>query len=70
MTVPIDHFIVVFTDGTVKRIDVGEGNGFYREEAFVGDNASFTTYECFITKGTSRDIPSFRKPETTTSTGD
>lgn len=70
MTVPIDHFIVVFLDGTVKKVEVGDGTGFYREETFIGKEASFTTYETFITRGTAREIPSFRKPETTASTGD
>jgi hypothetical protein len=58
MTKPIEHFIVRFSDGTVKKVVVGEGNGFFREEEFVGTKESFTTYQCFVAKGSSREIPS------------
>jgi len=58
MTKPIEHFIVRFKDGTVKKVTVGKGEGFFREETVVGSKASFTTYQCFIAQGDAREIPS------------
>ena len=57
-TVPIEHFIVRFKDGTVKKVTVTDGDGFFRESFYRGDKGSFTTFECFIAAGESRDIPS------------
>ena len=59
LTQPIDHFIVKFADGTVKKIVVGDGNGYYREEKFIGETAEFTTYQCYVAKGISKVIPSY-----------
>ena len=68
LTVPIKHFIVKFKDGSVKKIEVGDGNGYYREELFVGEKEGFTTYQCFISKGLSKDIPSYGHKEPLDST--
>jgi len=57
MTEPIDHFIVRFKDGRVKKVVVGDGEGFYREELFVGQHKSFTTYQVYVAEGDVRDIP-------------
>lgn len=58
-TEPIDHFIVKFRDGRVRRIDVGEGEGYFKAERFVGTDAEFTTYSIFVAKGLSREIPAY-----------
>ena len=63
LTVPIDHFIVKFKDGTVKKIIVGEGNGYYREEEYIGEKAGFVTYQCYVSKGVSKEIPSYGHPK-------
>ena len=63
LTVPIEHFIVKFADGTVKKIIVGDGNGYYREEQYIGEAAEFTTYQCYVAKGLSRIIPSYGHKE-------
>jgi hypothetical protein len=59
LTQPIEHFIVKFKDGTVMKVEVGEGNGYYREEQFIGETAGFMTYQCFVSKGLSKTIPSY-----------
>jgi len=57
MTEPIDHFIVRFKDGRVKKIVVGDGEGYYREEHFVGQHKSFRTYQVYVAEGDVKDIP-------------
>jgi len=59
--VPIDHFIVRFKDGTVKKIIVGEGEGYFKEEFFKGALESFTTHEVFVAKGTETTIQNGKK---------
>jgi hypothetical protein len=56
MTEPIDHFIVRFKDGRVKKVLVGDGEGYYREEHFVGQYKSFTTYQVYVAEGDVKDI--------------
>lgn len=56
MTKPIKAFTVTFTDDTTRKIVVGEGEGFFREEVFKGSKESFITYEAYIaSKGTKHD---------------
>ena len=58
-TEPILYFLVKFKDGTVRKIVVGDGEGYFREEHFKGAESEFTTYQVFVAKGVSKDIPSF-----------
>ncbi len=44
-TIPIKSFLVEFLDGTTRKIEVGDGEGYFREEEFKG---TFNTYQCFI----------------------
>ena len=48
VTIPIDYFIVKFKDGSLKTVNVDDGDGYYREEELVGEAKSLTTYQCFI----------------------
>ena len=58
VTNPIDSFTVRFKDGSVKKVTVGEGEGFFRESEFKGEKKTFTTYECFVAEGELKEIPS------------
>ena len=64
-TIPIESFIVKLKDGRSLQIHVGEGDGFFREEFFVGANKSFTTYQAYVANGHLVEIPSFRRQLTT-----
>lgn len=64
-TQPIESILVRFRDGRVKKVTVGKGEGFYREEHFSGSKKSFTTIDCFVTEGIVTDIPSFKKERQT-----
>ena len=48
VTIPIDYFIVKFKDGSLRTVNVDDGDGYYREEELVGETKSLTTYQCFI----------------------
>jgi hypothetical protein len=48
VTIPIDYFIVKFKDGTLRTVNVDDGDGYFREEELIGEAKSLTTYQCFI----------------------
>jgi len=48
VTIPIDYFIVKFKDGSLKTVNVDDGEGYFREEELIGETKSLTTYQCFI----------------------
>lgn len=58
MTLPIKNIIVRLKDGTVKKIEVGDGEGFFREEVIAGPEKSVTTHQCFIAGGIISEIQS------------
>lgn len=61
MTQPIEHFIVRLKDGRVFKIVVEEGEGYFKEESFVGQYESFTMYQAFIAKGRIEEISGFQR---------
>lgn len=57
MMSPIKSFIVRFADGTRRKIEVGDGEGFFREELISGSEKSISTYQCFVAGGSWRELP-------------
>ena len=70
VTIPIDYFIVKFKDGSLKTVNVDDGDGYYREEELVGEAKSLTTYQCFIaTKEKARGNKTVSDSNTTNPVG-
>lgn len=59
-TVPIESFIVKLKDGRSIQILVGDGDGFFREEFFVGKQKSFRTFQAYVANGQLLEMPTFR----------
>jgi hypothetical protein len=56
----IHSFTVNFRDGTSVLVLADGGEGFYREENFVGQKSSFVTRTVFVANGKSRELPGFK----------
>lgn len=57
VTQAIKSCIVRLADGTKRRIIVGEGDGFLREEILVGAEKTVVTYQVFVAGGSMHEIP-------------
>ena len=70
VTIPIDYFIVKFKDGSLKTVNVDDGDGYFREEELIGPDKSLTTYQCFIaTKEKTRGNKTIPDSNTTNPVG-
>ena len=61
-TQPIESFVVKLRNGRSFQILVEDGDGFFREEFFVGKTKSFRTFQAYVANGKILEIPSFRTP--------
>lgn len=65
-TVPIKSFVVYLADGRIIQISIDGGEGYFREEHFVGSEKSFSTHQAFVANGRSRYLPTFGGGDMTT----
>lgn len=57
MTLAIKSVIVRLADGSRRKIVVGSGEGFFREEIIAGPEKSVVTHQCFIAGGVITELP-------------
>lgn len=58
-TQPIESFVVKLKNGRSFQVLVNDGDGFFREEYFIGKSKSFRTFQAYVANGKIMEIPSF-----------